>query len=72
MMNSSYEGQVDNEEDDNINEHDYLVNSDELESVEIEVIYGNKANSKWLEKSYVCHVNDKSCDSNIVYWKVPW
>ena len=71
MMNSSYERQVDNEEDDNVDEHDYLLNSDELESVEIELIDGNKPNSKWLvlEKSYVCHVNDKSCDSDIVYWE---
>lgn len=71
MMNSSYEGQVDTEEDDNTNEHDYLLNSDELESVEIELIDGNKPNSKWLviEKAYVCHVNDKSCDSDVVYWE---
>ena len=63
--------QVDNEEDDNVDEHDYLLNSDELENVEIELIDGNKPNSNWLvlEKSYVCHVNDKSCDSDIVYWE---
>ena len=76
VMASSYEEQIDNEEDDVNNRHvdtdcDYLVSSDELEKVELELIDGNKVNSKWLviDKTYVCHVNDQSCEGDVIYWE---
>ena len=39
---------------------DYLVPTDELINFDLELIDGNKPNSKWLviDKTYICHVND--------------
>ena len=58
-MASSYEDQIDNEEDESDSRH---VDTD---------CDGNKANSKWLviDKTYVCHVNDQSCEGDIIYWE---
>ena len=49
----------------------YLIPSDNLPKIEIEVIDGNKAGSKWLvvEKTYICHANAESSEGEETYWE---
>ena len=49
----------------------YLADSDDLKDIDVEVIDGNKAGSKWLvlEKTYICHSNAESVEGELTYWE---
>ena len=48
-----------------------MVPSDDLSKVDIEIIDGNKAGSKWLvgDKTYICHANAESSEAEVTYWE---
>ena len=48
---------------------DYLVSSEELATVDIELIDGNNSKCLVIDKAYICHINDQSIESDIVYWE---
>ena len=51
-------------------DQDFSIPDKDLDGVQIEVIPGNKKNSKWLviANTFICVQKDKSVDGSSVYW----
>ena len=49
----------------------FLIPEDELNSINVEIIKGNRANSQWLilDQTYICHKNDQSVEGDLIYWE---
>ena len=59
-----------NKESDEDEEQNFSIPIEDLDGVQIEVIPGNKKNSKWLvlDNTFICTQKDKSVDGDSFYW----
>ena len=57
-------------EEESDEEQNFSIENNNLDGVQIEVIPGNKKNSKWLvlDNMFICTQKDKSVDGGSFYW----
>ena len=57
-------------EEESDEEQNFSISIEDLDGVQIEVIPGNKKNSKWLvlDNTFICTQKEKSVDGAFFYW----